>query len=267
MFRFFPVVILFLLPLGANLLSGQTPVPPAPAVVHPSPPVDFSQLPWTDGETLTYLVTWETLEAAQGTFTAKGKGENWEFDLALASRGAVNSIYPFIANFWCILVGSPWRSVEYGEYRFEPHRTIKERTKIDYVTDKALREDWVQSKNKKYRIDQPGVDDVGTMLYHIRTGPWKPGDKRTIFVYESNSEKQAETVCEGREVRTFGTWPKQPVLRISALPTVGTHHRGHLLLWMTDDARRLPLHAELEFRYGTFDMDLTKAEGTRPAGP
>ncbi len=30
---------------------------------------------------------------------------------------------------------------------------------------------------------------------------------------------------------------------------------------MTNDARRLPIHAETEFKYGTFDMDLTKAEG------
>jgi hypothetical protein len=33
---------------------------------------------------------------------------------------------------------------------------------------------------------------------------------------------------------------------------------------MTDDARRLPLHAELEFKYGTFDIDLVKI-GTTPA--
>ena len=31
------------------------------------------------------------------------------------------------------------------------------------------------------------------------------------------------------------------------------------MLWMTDDARRLPVHADLEFRYGTFSIDLTQA--------
>jgi hypothetical protein len=36
------------------------------------------------------------------------------------------------------------------------------------------------------------------------------------------------------------------------------------MLWMTDDARHLPLHADLSFRYGTFSIDLTKAE-TAPA--
>jgi hypothetical protein len=52
-----------------------------------------------------------------------------------------------------------------------------------------------------------------------------------------------------------------------ALPTVGTHHRGHLLLWMTDDARHLVPHAELDFRYGTFDIDLVKADKTLPIAP
>jgi len=103
------------------------------------------------------------------------------------------------------------------------------------------------------------------MLYHLRAGPWKVGDHRTIFVYESNSEKQADATCEARETRAFGLWPAQPVLRLSVLPGRGTHHRGHLLIWMTDDARRIPLHAEIDFRYGSFSMDLTRAEKTGAA--
>jgi hypothetical protein len=226
---------------------------------QPSPPVDFAHLPWPDGESLTYLVSWEDFDAAEGTFTARQKGDHWEFDLALASRGMVNAIYPFSGNFWCILFPAPWRSVEYGEFRFEPSRTIKERTLIDYVKRQGTRTQWIEAKSKTFAINQAAVDDVGTMLYHLRTGAWKPGDKRTIYVYESNSEKEAEATCEAREVRAFGTWAAQPVLRLSVLPTAGTHKKGHLTMWMTDDARRLPLHAELEFKYGTFEIDLTKA--------
>ena len=259
-------LLLFYLLLGGgseNLLVAAPPAPPA----HPAPPVDFAHLPWTDGESLTYLVSWANFEAAQGIFTAKQKGDHWEFDLALASRGVVDSIYPFTGNFWCILDHSAWRSMEYGEYRFEPKRVIKERTRIDYAQKKGTREEWADGKTKTYRIDQDALDDIGTMLYHLRIGAWKPGDKRTIYLYESNSEKQAEAQCEGRENRAFGSWPRQEVLRLSVLPTVGTHHRGHLTLWMTDDARHLPLHAELEFRYGTFDMDLTTAVKTITPGP
>jgi hypothetical protein len=263
MLRRFLIVLLAL-----AVLPGMSSGAPSDPPVQPSPPVDPAHLPWNDGESLTYLVTCLTLQAAEGTFTAHQKGDHWEFDLALASKSWVDTFYPFTGQFWSILgAGEPWRSVEYGEYRFEPKRTIKERTRIDYTSGQGTREQWVAAKTKTFPIAEKAIDDVGTMLYHLRTGPWKVGDHRTIFVYESDSEKQADATCEARENRAFGLWPAQPVLRLSVLPGKGTHHRGHLTIWMTDDARRIPLHAEIDFRYGSFSMDLTKAESTGSAAP
>jgi hypothetical protein len=249
--------VCWLVVAGMRALAAPAPIDPP---VQPAPPVDFAQLPWKDGESLTYVVTCYELNAAQGTFTAHNKGDHWEFNLALNSLSWVNAFYPFTAEFWCITgAGAPWRSVEYGEYRFEPKRTIKERTRIDYATHTGTREDWMKGETKTYPIAEEGIDDVGTMLYHLRTGPWKVGDRRTLFVYESNSEKQANVVCEAIETKAFGIWPAQSLIRLSALPGKGTKHHGHLVIWMTNDARRLPVHAEIDFRYGTFAMDLTKA--------
>jgi hypothetical protein len=245
--------------LGAASVRGAPSISAPASVPHPSPPVDFQHLPWADGEALTYLVSWTAFDAAEGTFIASDKGNHWEFNLTLASRGIVDTFYPFTGTFWSLLAPSPWRSTEYGEYRFEPHRTIKERTQIDYSQHQGTREIWSEGKTRTFPVAENAVDDIGSMLYHLRAGPWKPGDKRTFYVYESDSEKQAEAECQSRETLAQGTWPAQPLLRILVLPTKGTHHRGHLLLWMTDDARHLPLHAEIEFRYGTFDIDLIKA--------
>ncbi|MCE0482993.1 MAG: DUF3108 domain-containing protein [Methylacidiphilales bacterium] len=237
---------------------SPTPTPPPPPIA----PVDFHHLPWKDGESVTYLVSWGVFEAAEGTFTARQKDDHWEFKLALASRGLVDSFYPFTGTFWSILAPSQWKSVEYGEYRFEPHRVIRERTRIDYTAHQGTREVWSEGKTRTFPIAEDAVDDIGSMLYHIRAASWSPGDKRTLFVYEDNSEKEGMVECQTRETRAFGTWPVQPLLRLSALPGKGTHHRGHLLLWMTDDARHLPIHAELEFRYGSFNIDLTHADKT-----
>jgi hypothetical protein len=99
------------------------------------------------------------------------------------------------------------------------------------------------------------------MHYHLRTGDWKPGDTRLIHVYESDSEKEATAQCEAIETHAFGSWPSQPLLRISVLPGKGTHHKGHLMLWMTTDPRHIPVHADLEFRYGTFSIDLESESG------
>jgi hypothetical protein len=247
--------------VGVGFARAADVPPPVDPPVKISPPVDLAHLPWVDGESLTYVVSCYNLLAAQGTFTAHNKGDHWEFGLALKSLGWVDSFYPFAGQFWSICApGLPWRSVEFGEYRFEPKRTIRERTRIDYAAHTGTREDWVKNKTVTYPVAEDAIDDIGSMLYHLRTGPWKVGDRRTVFVYESNSEKQANATCEAIETKAFGTWPAQSLLRISVLPGKGTHHRGHLTFWMTNDARRLPIHAEMEFKYGTFDMDLTKTE-------
>ncbi len=262
-----PTIVLAAWTVAVPALAATPPAPtPAPApVIAPNPPVDLAHLPWKDGETLTYVVSAYNLLAAEGTFSAHKKTDHWEFDLDLKSDGWVNTFYPFTGQFWCILAPDvPWRSLEFGEYRFEPKRTIKERTRIDYAQHQATREDWARGKTTTYPIAENAVDDIGTMLYHLRAVPWQVGEKRTSFVYESDSEKQGEATCVTRETRAFGSWPAQPLMKISILPGKGTHHRGHLTVWMTDDARRLPLHAELDFRYGTFDMDLTKTVNVTP---
>ena len=254
--------------LGAIPALAQTPAKVAPVTPAPPPPrVDFTHLPWTDGEALTYLVSWTGIEAAQGTFVARKKDTGWELKLRLSSRGLVDDFYPFTATFWSILDQPLWRSLEYGEYRFEPRRTIKERTRIDYPRQLGTREVWNEGQTHTFPVAEDAVDDIGSLLYHLRAVPWKPGDKRTFFVYESNSEKQADVECQGRETRAWGTWPAQPLLRILALPGTGTHHRGRLMVWITDDARHLPLHADLDFRYGTFSIDLTRADKTLPIAP
>jgi hypothetical protein len=240
--------------LGLPCVRGESPTPAS------GPPVDFHQLPWADGEALRYLVSWHGLDAAQGTFVAHDKGTHWEFKLALGSCGLVDDFYPFSADFWSILAPPPWRSVEYGEDRFEPKKTINERTRIDYARHLGTREIWARGKTMTFPITEDAIDDVGTMLYHLRTGAWNPGDHRLLHLYESDSEKEATAECEARETRAFGTWPRQPLLRILVLPGKGTHHRGRLMLWMTDDSRRLPVHADLDFRYGTFSINLVKAD-------
>ena len=246
----------FLFTFAIALALGLHPVCAAPNPL--SPPVDFKNVPWKDGESLTYLISWSGFSAAQGTFVARDHGDHWEFKLSLASRGLVDDFYPFTGYFWSILAKTPWRSIEYGEYRFEPHKTIKEQTLVDYTAHQATRAIWSAGQTKTFPVVEESVDDIGSMLYHLRAGNWKPGDLRLLHIYESDSEKEALAECQARETRAFGTWPAQPLLRIQVLPGEGTHHHGSLMLWMTDDARRLPVHADLDFRYGTFSIDAVR---------
>ncbi len=109
-------------------------------------------MPWKDGEALTYLVSIGMFQAAQGTFVTRDAGDHWDCKLELVSRGLVDSFYPFTDYFWCELNKTPWRSSEYGEFRFEPGRTIKERTRIDYTKRQGTREIWSQAKTKTFPV-------------------------------------------------------------------------------------------------------------------
>lgn len=244
--------------LAAAFLALAMTLTRADDPVFPPLQVDGNHVPWNDGESLTYAISWEMIPAAEGTFTARDEGKQWNFKLALASISLVNTLYDFHCYFWSILAKQPWRSVEYGEYRFQPNWEVRERTRIDYSAHKGTREKWVEGKSKTFPVVENSVDDMGTMLYALRAAPWKPGDKRTLYVYEDGSEKQGQAECLAVDNSSVGTWRRQPMIRLLVLPMKGTHRRGKLLLWMTNDARRLPLHADLSFRYGSASMDLTR---------
>ena len=139
-------------------------------------------------------------------------------------------------------------------------KTIKERTRIDYAQHLGTREIWAEGKTHVFGVAEDSIDDVGTMLYHLRAAPWTRGGKATCSMstrairkrkrWPSARPARHARLARGRSSRSCASM---------FLPGKGTHHRGGLMLWMTDDARRLPVHADLEFRYGTFSIDLTMA--------
>jgi hypothetical protein len=52
------------------------------------------------------------------------------------------------------------------------------------------------------------------------------------------------------------------LIELHCEPTGGSRrHQGWLKLWMTDDERRLPIHAHLKFQYGTFKIHLIRGGG------
>lgn len=225
-------------------------------------PAAETPVPWTNGETLTYDIEWGVIRAAQGVFTATEQPDRWEFRLHLLSQGTVDSFFPINDWYWSYQQKSPWRSVEYGEDRSEGKRRIRERTRVDYETKIGIREKWTKAENDRIPITLQPLDDVGSMLYSLRRGTWKVGDKRPIQVYESSQVKTGEATCIAIGKYTFSPWPEQELIVIQCDPTGETKakQKGSLTVWLTHDARHLPLHATLQFKYGTFDISLVKSD-------
>jgi hypothetical protein len=225
-------------------------------VMAVSAPAETISVPWPNGEKLTYEIRWSALSAADAVFHAIDHGDKWEFQMELKSRGVVETAYPINDWFWSLQEKNPWRSVEYGEDRSEGKKRIKEQTKVDYKAGQAVRERWTQDKVDKFPVTTQALDDIGSMLYTLRCGSWALHDKRTLGVYESSSVKSGEVECVALEDRAIGMWPKQPLLKLHGEPTGSERKKGAVVIWMTNDARRLPLRAYLIFKYGAFTIEL-----------
>jgi hypothetical protein len=205
---------------------------------------------------------WGIVDAADGVFYTRTRGNNWLCTLSLHSRGGVDTIYPFHDDFTTTILKSPWKSLSYTEDRHEPSRVLTDITEVNYVHLEAERVVANKQKgtieNHSFTFPYDAMDDLGSMLLHIRAFHWAVGEKHKLYVYENNSSKEGDAECEAIETRAFGDWPTQSLIKVHAVPGKGTHRRGFLTVWMTNDARRLPLHADLNFYYGTFSIDLTK---------
>ena len=237
---------------------------PTPTLIHAYPAANEIKIPWKDGEALTYHAYWGIVDAADGTFTTHSDGNKWSCTLALQSAGSVSTIYPFKDYFTTSINKSPWRSLSYTEDRHEPGRVATDITEVNYTHTSAARLLVNKSKgtteNHDFTFTTDALDDLGSMLLHLRAMHWSVGEKHMLYVYENNSAKEGEATCEAIETKAFGTWPSQSLIRVHAVPGKGTHRHGYLTFWMTNDSRRLPLHADLNFYYGTFSIDLTKVD-------
>jgi hypothetical protein len=219
-------------------------------------------LPWKEGETLDYRITWGAVLAAEAQFTAHQVTPNrWRFALDLQSRGVVESFSPIRDRIYSLTDLAPWRSVEYGEDRSEGGAERKNVTRIDYTAHAGHFRDLEEGRGKSFPIPADALDDLGSMLYGLRRGDWKPGVVRPIHAYDGPQLHRGEAVFLRREMLDAeGFDHPVPCLVIRLHPIYddpAKNARGYYaLLWLRDDAGRIPLRADLKARFGTFTLQL-----------
>ena len=246
--------------LGAALLAAALPARALTTAANVQD-LDPAVVPWVDGEKLTYRVTLGPMEAVEGTFTAVDHGKTWEFKLQFRSIGPVETMYPMRDWFWSICTKKPWRSVECGEERFEAGKHFYERTDVDYAKEEATRHRWFEGKTQVFKTPAQAADDTGSMLYSLRYGPWKVGQRRTFLIYESRHLRSAEAICQRIEkvpLLEEKNAPEADCYVIEARPLdPNLRKKGYVMtLWLTADDRRIPVKCVMKFRYGTVECRL-----------
>jgi len=105
------------------------------------------------------------------------------------------------------------------------------------------------------------TQDSLSALYVLRSIPMKAGDKFNMPVADAGDVYKVQMQVQGVEsVKTpYGTMNALKIVPVISV-SKGTPPRG-IVIWMSDDARRLPLKLEAQLAVGKFTVTLRKVSG------
>jgi hypothetical protein len=109
------------------------------------------------------------------------------------------------------------------------------------------------------------IQDVLTILYFVRTQKLRPGQTFEVPMVDNGRVYRCTVhVMERKRIKTI--LGRVDAVRVE--PAIFgedrvVRARGSLSLWVTDDARRIPVKAQVKVPAGTFDVTLRKSSYTK----
>ena len=140
--------------------------------------------------------------------------------------------------------------------------TINSEAVFDHAAQKAI---WTQSERDKkpdaktLSFSDP-VHDVLTLIYFVRTQTLKPGQSFEVTMIDAGrTYRCVVNVVAGKKMNT----PVGRVNTVTVEPAIFDRERevrprGALTISMTDDARHLPVKAQVKSNIGTIDIKLKR---------
>lgn len=260
--------------LCAALVSAQAqPSQPAPAE---SPKIN-QPLPFKAGETLRYEVTFSKLifggtvgdvklSVAGGESAAKMP--RLTIKAELASKGffpklfgiKVRDTYSATVSAQDLGLQESVRSLSEGNNRREQKAVIDRDTGRVTFTERNLADKKAEPKTKE--APSPAwIQDILSAMYFVRTQPLNEGNVIEIPISDAGELYHIEVIAEKPEEVKVDAG-KFKTIRLNAKIFDGRfiQRSGEMLLWVSDDARRIPVRARLKFSGATVTVDLKRIQ-------
>ena len=240
-------------------LSGQPGAPRAPAPSARREPA----VPFAVGETLTYEVSWSSVLMA-GTAVATVKEKAPSSGSAAYTIVAEGRPIPIVARLYALyykmdtLLDSvtllSHRGSLYAEEGKDRRTSI---TTFDRAAKRVFFEERSDASTKvDYAVPTATQDGLST-LYFIRSRTFKTGDRILVPVADSGTLYNVDIIVGAPELVKvpFGqtmAWPLKGVIK----DIDGTPVWNNIVVWISNDARRLPVKMRADLAIGSFVLAL-----------
>lgn len=256
-------------PVGPPSKAGPaTPAKPGtstPAAV-PRPSGPEKTVPFRPGETLTYDVSWsDYLTAGSATLTVRDKrasGGSTAYYMVAEGQpttllSKLYAVYYKVDSLVDAYTLFPQRGSVFSQ---ENGRQRMKETRFDQARRSATFQMRTATTTTQ---DQPlpgPTHDALSALTAMRTMPLAPGASSAFSVSDSGHLYRVQANVTGKEtlqtgVGAIAAWKIVPAVRDTKGQTVG---RG-MAVWISDDARRLPVKIQAQLPVGAFVLTLREA--------
>lgn len=244
--------------MGAQKTGGVPPMGSPPSVV----PTPSPHLPFTVGERLNYDIAW-------GNFSSVGKAS---FEVRQQGMLGRNSVFEFYGEVSTVGAARSLVNVNDQASSFASVDSL-----LPIKTDIRLREgrrqkqtsasyDWAKktvalSSGTDVQI-QPGTFDLISLFYAIRAADLKLGSTCNFPFLDANHRLQAVRVRVVKQETIGGPMGARDTLQLDILtpePIQGLLAQ----VWISNDARRLPLYFATRTRFGELRFQMTSAVNTK----
>ncbi len=236
-----------------------------------------------EGERLTYDVTWMGIKAGEATLEARGaivaNGQP-AYRLVTTARSApvLSKIYRVEDRTESTLVLDPMRALRFEKHLREGRYRHSSQTVFDHANGVATFRylDFSRVPRGVTRLEEaerygtyveqelpltPGALDELSVLYYVRTLPLTPGGSVHARVFASRKNWELEVKVLGRErletvLGRRETLAVEPLLKYEGI----FQRKGRMIVWLTDDAERIPVRMTSQIVIGSFVSTLTRRE-------
>jgi hypothetical protein len=232
------------------------------------PPSGQSQPPLPAAEKLNYSVEWRLITAGKVHFewntATLENNPAWRTKVHLESTGMVSKLFKVNDDYTSTLT-EDLCAVDSLLNAQEARRRRETRVSFDRAARKASYRETdlnINATVAAQEIDVPAcVHDVFGALYLLRTMRMDPGQTVQIPVSDGKKSVSAKVEAQAREVvKTPGGSYKTIRYEAYLFNNVLYRRPAHLYIWLSDDARKLPvqIRVKMQFTIGTITLQLEK---------
>jgi hypothetical protein len=240
--------------------GAQPPITAAPPAQTERP------VPFKVGETLEYDVSWSSILTA-GTATLKVQDKRASYGSTAYYVYAEGRPTPLVARLYSLYYKAdalldvytllPQRAAQYSDENGQQRMKV---TLFDQARRSADYEVRTATLVKKRLTLSQGTHDLVSLLFLIRASPLLEGGRITVPVTDSGELYTVRMMIGARApirtpAGTFNAWRLVPL----ATDSEGQQVDNNIVIWMSDDARRLPVKLEAELPVGQFVLVLRRA--------